>query len=52
VTIRNAEELLQGIFQVLENPEELKRRGNRSKSVVLANIGAAARYSDLISKNI
>jgi 3-deoxy-D-manno-octulosonic-acid transferase len=52
VTIRNAEELLQGIFQVLENPEELKCRGDRGKSVVLANIGAAARYSDLISKNI
>jgi 3-deoxy-D-manno-octulosonic-acid transferase len=52
VTIRNAEELLQGIFQVLENPEELKRRGDRGKSVVLANIGAAARYADLISNNI
>jgi len=52
VTIRNTEELLQGIFQVLENPEELKRRGDRGKSVILANIGAAARYADLISKNI
>jgi 3-deoxy-D-manno-octulosonic-acid transferase len=52
VTIRNTEELLQGIFQALENPEELRSRGERGKAVVLANIGAAARYADLISKNI
>ena len=52
VTIKNAEELLQGIIQALENPEELKLRGDRGKSVVLANIGAAARYADLINKNI
>ena len=52
VTIKNAEELLQGIIQALENPEELKLRGDRGKSVVLANIGAAARYADLISKHI
>jgi len=52
VTIRNADELLQGILQALENPEELQRRGDRGKSVVLANIGAAARYADLISKNV
>jgi 3-deoxy-D-manno-octulosonic-acid transferase len=52
VTIRNADELLQGILQALDNPEELQRRGDRGKSVVLANIGAAARYADLISKNV
>lgn len=51
-TIRNGEELLQGIIQALENPEELKQRGERGKAVVLANIGAAARYADLISKHI
>jgi 3-deoxy-D-manno-octulosonic-acid transferase len=51
-TIRNEKELLQGIIQVLENPEELKSRGEKGKAVVLANIGAAARYADLISKYI
>ena len=51
-TIKSAEELLQEILQALKNPEELKRRGDRGKSVVLANIGAAARYADLISKNV
>jgi 3-deoxy-D-manno-octulosonic-acid transferase len=52
VTIKNAEELLRGIIQVLENPAEMKRLGERGKAVVLANIGAAARYADLISKHI
>jgi len=52
VTIKNAEELLRGIIQALENPEELRRRGEKGKAVVLANIGAAARYADLISKHL
>jgi 3-deoxy-D-manno-octulosonic-acid transferase len=51
-TIKSADELLQGILQALKNPEELQRRGDRGKSVVLANIGAAARYADLISRHI
>jgi 3-deoxy-D-manno-octulosonic-acid transferase len=51
-TIKSAEELLQEILQALKNPEELQRRGDRGKSVILANIGAAARYADLISKHI
>ena len=51
-TIKSEEELLQEILQALKNPEELQRRGDRGKSVILANIGAAARYADLISKYI
>jgi 3-deoxy-D-manno-octulosonic-acid transferase len=51
-TIKSADELLQGILQALENSEELQRRGEKGKAVVLANIGAAARYADLISKHI
>ena len=52
ITIRNEEELLQGIIRLLDNSAELKSRGERGKAVVLANIGASARYADLISKNI
>ena len=51
ITVRNEEELLRGIIGLLNNPEELKNRGARGRSVVLANIGASARYADLISKN-
>jgi 3-deoxy-D-manno-octulosonic-acid transferase len=52
ITIRNEEELLYGIIKMLNNPEELIRRGGNGTSVVLANIGASARYADLISKYI
>ena len=52
VTINNAEELLKGILNVLENAHELNSRGERGKAVVLANIGASARYAELIIKHI
>ena len=52
VTIRSAQELFQNILRVLEYPEELEKRGERGKAVVAANMGAAARYADLISKYI
>lgn len=52
VTIRNAQELLQKIIQALENPEELDRRGARGKAIVVANMGAAARYAELINRHL
>ena len=48
VTIRSAEELLQNILRVLESPEELEKRGAAGKAVVAANMGAAARYAEMI----
>ena len=48
--IKAAAELLRGIVQLLENPGELEQRGTRGKAVVAANMGAAVRYADLISK--
>ncbi len=52
VTIRNAAELLQGIVSALENPEELERRGAQGKAIVAANMGAAARYAELINRHL
>jgi 3-deoxy-D-manno-octulosonic-acid transferase len=46
------EELLQNILHALEHPDELEKRGARGKAVVASNMGAAARYADLISKYI
>ena len=51
VTINNAEELLQGIISLLENPEDLAAKGARGKRVVAANMGAALKYADLIIKH-
>ncbi|HPK53400.1 MAG TPA: hypothetical protein PK114_03005, partial [Smithellaceae bacterium] len=51
-TIGNAAELLQGIMDAVENQEELERRGAKGKAIVAANMGAAARYAELISRYI
>jgi 3-deoxy-D-manno-octulosonic-acid transferase len=52
VTIKNEDELLRGILQMLARPEELANRGERGKAVVLANIGASAGYADMINKHV
>jgi len=52
VTIHNASELLQEIINALENPAELEQRGVRGKEAVAANMGAAARYAELINRHI
>jgi 3-deoxy-D-manno-octulosonic-acid transferase len=52
VTIKNEQELLQGILQVLGNHEDLKTRGVRGKAVVAANMGAAVRYAEMIRKEL
>jgi len=52
ITIRNEDELLRGIMQLLACPEELTGRGERGKAVVLSNIGASAGYADMINKYI
>ena len=52
ITIKNEEELSRGIINLLNRPEEIISRGEKGREVVLANIGASARYADLISKYI
>jgi len=52
ITVKNEEELFQGIIKTLENPEELVKRGKNGTSVILANIGASAGYANLISNYI
>ena len=52
VTIKNEQELLQEILQLLEIPEELEKRGARGKAVVAANMGAAVRYAEMIGREI
>ena len=52
VTIKNKQELLQGMLKALENTEDLKARGVRGKAVVAANMGAANRYAEMIRKQL
>jgi 3-deoxy-D-manno-octulosonic-acid transferase len=50
ITIKNGDQLFQGICQLLRNPQELEQRGVRGKAVVAANMGAAIRYAELIDR--
>jgi 3-deoxy-D-manno-octulosonic-acid transferase len=52
ITVRNAEELLAGILKTVSDPEELVRRGERGRSVLVANMGAAERYAEMIRSHI
>ncbi len=52
ITVRDEEELYQGMIRMLDKPEELVTRGEKGKAVVLANVGASERYADLISKYV
>jgi 3-deoxy-D-manno-octulosonic-acid transferase len=52
VMINNKKELLQGIIDLLAKPGDLASRGAHGKEVVAANMGAATRYAELISKNL
>jgi 3-deoxy-D-manno-octulosonic-acid transferase len=52
ITVRSEQELLKGMIQILDNPEESKKQGEKGKAVVLANIGASAAYADLIGEYI
>lgn len=52
VTIKNESELFQEVSHTLDNPEELRRRGGEGKAIVAANRGAAARYAELINRNL
>jgi 3-deoxy-D-manno-octulosonic-acid transferase len=52
IMIGSAGELFRKICQLLEKPQELEQRGTRGKAVVNANMGAAAKYADLIIDNL
>jgi len=48
VTVRDGEELFQGIRKILSDPEDLARRGSRGRDMVIANMGAAERYAAMV----
>ena len=52
ITVKNAEELLKGIENILSNQEGLIRRGEAGRGVVAANMGAAEKYAALIRSHL
>lgn len=51
-TVRNAEELRQGIIRVLDNSAQRHQLGAQGRAVVVTNMGAASRYAALIVENL
>ena len=49
ITIRSGEELFVGIWDLLEQPDILRNRGEAGRQAVAANKGAAERYASLIA---
>ncbi|MEE9912160.1 MAG: 3-deoxy-D-manno-octulosonic acid transferase [Deltaproteobacteria bacterium] len=51
IRVADARELLNGVLQLLADPQDLLMRGENGRVVVRANMGAAARYAEMIVKN-
>lgn len=52
IRVNNARELSERMLQVLADPQDAQRRGERGRAVVLANMGAAERYAEMVLKFI
>jgi len=52
VTVKSGAELLEMMLRYLADPEELKRRGNKGRDIVIANMGAAQRYAAMIRMHV
>jgi len=50
ITIRNGDELLEGIRTLLEDPERLSRKGEEGRKSVVSNMGASRKYAEMIVK--
>ncbi len=52
IRIHNAGELMEKILQTLADPQDAQKRGERGRAVVLANRGAAKRYTEMVARYI
>jgi 3-deoxy-D-manno-octulosonic-acid transferase len=52
IRIRDARELTEGMLKILADPQDARRRGESGRAVVLANMGAAERYAEMIIRHM
>jgi 3-deoxy-D-manno-octulosonic-acid transferase len=52
ITIHSADELFEKIMNLMENQVVLARIGEKGRQTILANIGAAQKYTELIMQNL
>ena len=52
ITVRDGNELLEGILTLLTDPETLLRKGEEGRKKVVSNMGAARRYAEMIGERL
>ena len=52
ITVGSGNELLEGILTLLSDPEDLLKRGEAGRKMVIANTGAAEKYAGMVRAHI
>ena len=52
ITVKGGEELLDGILKLMSDPDALARKGEEGRKIVVANMGAADRYAEMVRSHI
>jgi hypothetical protein len=50
--VKGGEELLDGILKLMSDPDALARKGEEGRKIVVANMGAADRYAEMVRSHI
>lgn len=52
ITVRNGKDLLDGLLEMMADPDVLAQRGEAGRRIVAANKGAASRHAELIADHL
>ncbi len=52
ITVRSGEELFNGIIKLMSEPDTLAMKGEEGRKLVVANMGAAERYAEMVMSHI
>jgi len=52
IMVKSGEELLDGILKLMSDPDALARKGEKGRKIVVANMGAAERYAEMVRSYI
>jgi 3-deoxy-D-manno-octulosonic-acid transferase len=52
ITVGSGSELLEGILKLMSDPDDLIKRGEEGRKMVIANTGAAEKYAEMVRTHI
>jgi hypothetical protein len=50
--VGSGSELLEGILTLMSDPDDLMKRGEKGRKMVIANTGAAEKYAEMVRTHI